>query len=44
MQKKFKHVPEQYLEKIQTLPANQLDSVLEAIFDMERIDELERYF
>ena len=44
LQKKFKHLPEHYREKLQTLPADQLDSIGEAIFDMERIDELERYF
>lgn len=44
LQKKFKEVPEKYLEKLKTLPAIKLDRIGDDIFDLENIVELETYF
>jgi len=42
--KKFKKVPEEYKDKIKTLPQETLDIIAIDIFEMDSIKELEQYF
>lgn len=42
--KKFKGLPEGYKEKIKLLPEETIDVIATDIFDMESIEELEKYF
>lgn len=42
--KKFKIVPEEYKEKIKTLPQDVLEIIVTEIFDINSIDELKKYF
>ena len=44
LMKKFKKVPEEYKEKIKTLPKETIDLIAMEIFDLNSIDELEQYF
>jgi flagellar biosynthesis/type III secretory pathway protein FliH len=42
--KKFKMVPEEYKEKIRSLPQDVLEVIGTEIFDINSIDELKKYF
>ncbi|BDR65772.1 DUF4351 domain-containing protein [Clostridium tetani] len=42
--KKFKKVPEEYIQKIKTLSIYIIDIIALEIFDMEDIKDLEKYF
>ncbi|WP_243108923.1 DUF4351 domain-containing protein [Clostridium cochlearium] len=42
--KKFKKVPEEYIQKIKTLSIDTIDIIALEIFDMEDIKDLEKYF
>ena len=44
LMKKFKKVPEEYKEKIKTLPKETIELIAMDIFDLNSIDELEQYF
>lgn len=42
--KKFKNVPDEYREKIKTLPQDVLEVIGMDIFEMQSIDDLKKYF
>ncbi|AJA46871.1 hypothetical protein CPAST_c07710 [Clostridium pasteurianum DSM 525 = ATCC 6013] len=42
--KKFKKLPEEYVEKIKKLSNETLEVIAIDIFDMDKIEELEKYF
>ena len=42
--KKFKKVPNEYQEKIKEMPSQVLETIAIDIFDLEKIEDLERYF
>lgn len=42
--KRFKQIPDEYIEQIKKLSPIALDEIGEDIFDFERIEDLERYF
>jgi hypothetical protein len=42
--KKFKIIPEEYKEKIRSLPQDVLEIIGTEIFDINSIDELKKYF
>lgn len=42
--KKFKKIPKNYTDKINNLSNETLDVIATDIFDMDKIDELEKYF
>lgn len=42
--KKFKKLPDDYINKIKKLSNDVLEVVATDIFDMDRVEELERYF
>lgn len=42
--KKFKSVPQGYKEKINNLPEDTIDVIATDIFDIEKIEDLEKYF
>lgn len=42
--KKFKVVPVEYKEKIKKMPAETIDVIATDIFELEKIDDLEKYF
>jgi hypothetical protein len=42
--KKFKTVPNEYKEKIKSLPEETIDVIATDIFDIERVEDLEKYF
>lgn len=42
--KKFKVVPDEYKEKIKKLPEEVIDIMATDIFELEKIDDLEKYF
>ncbi|MEQ8197253.1 MAG: DUF4351 domain-containing protein [Clostridiaceae bacterium] len=42
--KKFKFVPQGYIDKIKTLPEAITENIATDIFDIEKVEELERYF
>jgi hypothetical protein len=42
--KKFHNIPDEYKNKLKKLPEKVIDSIITNIFDMTRIEELEKYF
>lgn len=42
--KKFKSVPKEYKEKINSLSEDTIDVIATDIFDLEKIHDLEKYF
>lgn len=44
LMKKFKKLPEEYRQKIKSLPSEALVLIAIDIFEMKSIDELEQYF
>jgi hypothetical protein len=42
--KKFKKLPEHYKNKIKELPEDTLEVIATDIFDMEKVEDLEKYF
>ena len=42
--KKFKSVPQGYKDKINNLPEDTIDVIATDIFDLEKIEDLEKYF
>ncbi|WP_097027146.1 DUF4351 domain-containing protein [Clostridium peptidivorans] len=42
--KKFKFIPHGYIEKIKKMPEETIDVIATDIFELEKIDDLERYF
>ena len=42
--KKFKKVPNKYIDQIKSLSDDTLDVIATDIFDMDRVEDLERYF
>ncbi|OFI06666.1 hypothetical protein CLOACE_08210 [Clostridium acetireducens DSM 10703] len=44
LMKKFKKVPNEYKEKIKTLPNETIELIAMDIFDLKSIEELEQYF
>lgn len=42
--KKFEKLPEEYKKKISSLPADKLDVIGGDIFDLEKVEDLEKYF
>lgn len=44
LMKKFKKLPQEYKEKIKTLPEETLDLIGIEIFDLDNINDLEKYF
>ncbi|NFB54955.1 DUF4351 domain-containing protein [Clostridium botulinum] len=44
LMKKFKKVPNEYKEKIKTLPEETIELIATDIFELNSVEELERYF
>ncbi|NFL54430.1 DUF4351 domain-containing protein [Clostridium botulinum] len=44
LMKKFKKVPNEYKEKIKTLPKETIELIAIDIFELNSVEELERYF
>jgi len=44
LSKKFKSIPEEYIEKIKSLPENIIENIATDIFDIETVEDLEKYF
>ncbi|MBO0570260.1 DUF4351 domain-containing protein [Clostridium botulinum] len=44
LMKKFKKVPNEYKEKIETLPKETIGLIAIDIFELNSVEELERYF
>lgn len=44
LRKKFKSLPKDYEDKIITLPENILEIIAEEIFDIDNVEDLEKYF
>lgn len=44
LMKKFKKIPNEYKEKIKTLPEETIELIATDIFELNSIEELERYF
>lgn len=44
LRKKFKSFPKDYEDKIITLPENILEIIAEEIFDIDNVEDLEKYF
>lgn len=44
LSKKFKKVPEEYIVKLRKLPEYTIDLIATEIFDMEKIQDIEKYF
>lgn len=44
LRKKFKSLPKNYEDKIITLPENILEIIAEEIFDIDAVEDLEKYF
>lgn len=44
LMKKFKKIPNEYKEKIKTLPEDTVDAIATDIFDLTSVEELEQYF
>ena len=42
--KKFKSVPQQYIDKIKVLPAVVVEEIATGIFELEKVQDLEKYF
>jgi len=42
--KKFKSIPNEYKEKIKELPEETIEVIATEIFDLEKVEDLERYF
>ncbi|WP_315111383.1 DUF4351 domain-containing protein [Clostridium intestinale] len=42
--KKFKSVPQQYIDKIKVLPEVVVEEIATDIFELEKIQDLEKYF
>ncbi|MEQ8156704.1 MAG: DUF4351 domain-containing protein [Clostridiaceae bacterium] len=41
--KKFKFVPQEYIDKIKTLPEAIVENIATDIFDIEKVEDLEKY-
>ncbi len=44
LNKKFNYIPNQYKEKIKVLPEKIIDNIAIDIFNIEKVEELEKYF
>ena len=44
LSKKFKSLPEEYIEKIKSLPENIIENIATDIFDIDTIEDLKKYF
>lgn len=42
--KKFKNMPKKYEEKLEKLPPQVIEAIATDIFDLEKIEDLEKYF
>lgn len=42
--KKFKSIPNEYIEKIKKLPEETIEVIATDVFDIEKVEELEKYF
>ncbi|GFP76373.1 DUF4351 domain-containing protein [Clostridium fungisolvens] len=44
LNKKFNILPQEYEEKIKNLPSEKIELIATDIFDLEKIEDLEKYF
>lgn len=44
LNKKFKALPKEYIEKIKVLPEDMVENIATDIFEIERVQDLEKYF
>lgn len=44
LSRKFKSLPEEYIEKIKDLSENVIENIATDIFDIESLEELKKYF
>lgn len=44
LSRKFKSLPEEYIEKIKTLPESIVENIATDIFDLESLEDLKKYF
>ena len=44
LSKKFKSIPEEYIEKIKSLPENIIENIATDIFDILTVEDLKKYF
>lgn len=44
LERKFEKIPNEYVEKIKTLPDKTIESIGMDIFDINSVTELEKYF
>ncbi|MNN72742.1 hypothetical protein D3C81_1888050 [compost metagenome] len=42
--KKFKYIPEAYINKIKKLPESVIETIATDIFDLEKVEDIEKYF